>query len=49
MDENSLLQTRWNCTYHIVFISKYRRKEILLEAQNGHRPDNTATIALGSR
>jgi hypothetical protein len=28
MDENSLSHTRWNCIYHIVFIPKYRRKEI---------------------
>lgn len=24
----SLSHTRWNCKYHIVFISKYRRKAI---------------------
>ena len=27
-DNNSLSHTRWNCKYHIVFIPKYRRKEI---------------------
>lgn len=26
MDNQSIQHTRWNCTYHIVFISKYRRK-----------------------
>ena len=26
MDNNSLSHTRYNCTYHIVFIPKYRRK-----------------------
>lgn len=26
MDNKSLTHTRWNCTYHIVFIPKYRRK-----------------------
>ncbi|MGX9931624.1 transposase, partial [Virgibacillus salarius] len=26
--DNSLSHTRWNCKYHIVFIPKYRRKEI---------------------
>lgn len=26
MDNQSIVHTRWNCTYHIVFISKYRRK-----------------------
>ena len=28
MDENSISHTRWNFTYHIIFIPKYRRKEI---------------------
>jgi len=27
-DDNILSHTRWNCKYHIVFIPKYRRKEI---------------------
>ena len=27
-DEMSLAHTVWNCKYHIVFIPKYRRKEI---------------------
>ncbi|BET22666.1 IS200/IS605 family transposase [Solobacterium moorei] len=27
-DDSSLSHTRWNCKYHIVFISKYRRKAI---------------------
>ncbi len=26
MDDNSLARSRYNCTYHIVFIPKYRRK-----------------------
>ena len=26
MDNHSIAHTRWNCTYHIVFIPKYRRK-----------------------
>lgn len=26
MDGSSLSHTKWNCTYHIVFIPKYRRK-----------------------
>ena len=26
MDNNSLAHSRYNCTYHIVFILKYRRK-----------------------
>ena len=28
MDNNSLVYTKWNCKYHIVFAPKYRRKEI---------------------
>ena len=28
MDDNSISHTRWNCTYHIIFIPKYRRKAI---------------------
>lgn len=27
-DTNNLSHTRWNCKYHVVFIPKYRRKEI---------------------
>ncbi len=27
-DDSSLLHTRWNCKYHIVFVPKYRRKAI---------------------
>jgi len=26
MDNSSLSHTKWNCTYHVVFIPKYRRK-----------------------
>ncbi len=26
MDNNSLAHTRWDCTYHIIIIPKYRRK-----------------------
>ena len=26
MDNKSIAHTQWNCTYHIVFIPKYRRK-----------------------
>lgn len=26
MDSNSLAHTKWKCQYHIVFISKYRKK-----------------------
>ena len=26
MDNKSIAHTRWNCTYHIVFIPKYHRK-----------------------
>lgn len=34
MDNNSLTHTRWNCKYHIVFIPKYRRKEIYGKIKN---------------
>ncbi|XOQ59583.1 MAG: Transposase [Clostridium sp.] len=27
MDNNSLSHTKWRCKYHIMFASKYRRKE----------------------
>ena len=26
MDNQSIQHTRWNCTYHFVFIPKYRKK-----------------------
>ena len=26
MDNQSISHTKWNCTYHVVFIPKYRRK-----------------------
>ena len=26
MDDQSIAHTRWNCTYHIIIIPKYRRK-----------------------
>ncbi len=28
MDSNNLSHTKWNCKYHIVFATKFRRKEI---------------------
>jgi len=31
MDNNSLAHTRWDCTYHIIIISKYRRKVMYQE------------------
>ena len=33
-DDSSLSHTRWNCKYHIVFIPKYRRKEIYGELRS---------------
>ena len=33
-DDLSLSHTRWNCKYHIVFIPKYRRKEIYGKIRN---------------
>jgi putative transposase len=30
-DEESLVHTRWECKYHVVFIPKYRRKALFRE------------------
>ncbi len=35
MDNQSIQYTRWNCTHHIVFIPKYRRKIIYGETKEG--------------
>ena len=35
MDDSSLAHTRYNCTYHIVFIPKYRRKAMYGETKKG--------------
>ena len=37
MDESSLAHTRWKCTYHIVFIPKYRRKVLYGQVKNDVR------------
>ena len=37
MDNNSLAHTKWNCTYHIVFIPKYRRKAMYGEVKKDVR------------
>ncbi|MBS4024532.1 MAG: IS200/IS605 family transposase [Clostridia bacterium] len=37
MDKNSLAHTKWNCTYHIVFIPKYRRKVMFGELRKDVR------------
>ena len=34
MDNQSIQHTRWNCTYHIVFIPKYRRRIMYGELRN---------------
>ena len=34
MSENSLSHTRWDCTYHIVWIPKYRRKVLYGECRD---------------
>ena len=31
MNSNSLSHTRWECSYHIIFIPKYRRKVLYKE------------------
>ena len=33
MDNQILAHTKYNCTYHIVFIPKYRRKVLLFRGQ----------------
>ena len=33
MDNQSIAHTRWNCTYHIVFIPKYRSKVMYCEVK----------------
>lgn len=33
-DNQSLSHTKWNCKYHIVFVPKFRRKEIYLKIKN---------------
>ena len=33
MQESSLSHTKWNCTYHIVWIPKYRRKVLYGECK----------------
>lgn len=37
MDKNSLSHTKWSCTYHIVFIPKYRRKVMFGELRKDVR------------
>ena len=37
MDNKSLAHTKWNCTYHIVFIPKYRRKVMYGQVRNDVR------------
>ena len=37
MDTSSLSHTKWNCTYHVVFIPKYRRKVMYGELRNDIR------------
>ena len=37
MNNSSLSHTKWNCTYHVVFIPKYRRKVMYGELRNDIR------------
>ena len=34
MDDQSISHTRYNCTYHIVFVPKYRRKVMMGQLRN---------------
>ena len=44
MDNQSITHTRWNCTYHIVFISKYRRKIVTVQTPLNKNMVNTPVI-----
>ena len=37
MDNSSLSHTKWDCTYHVVFIPKYRRKVMYGELRSDIR------------
>lgn len=37
MDNQSLSYTKWKCQYHVVFISKYRRKIMYCKVKNDVR------------
>ena len=37
MDNQSIQHTRWNCTYHIIFIPKYRRQVMYGETKKDLR------------
>ena len=37
MDSKSLSYTRWKCQYHIVFIPKYRKKQLYGRVRNDVR------------
>jgi putative transposase len=37
MDNSSLSHTKWDCTYHVVFIPKYRRKVMYEELRSDIR------------
>lgn len=37
MDSKSLSHTKWKCQYHIVFISKYRKKQLYGRIRNDVR------------
>lgn len=37
MDSKSLSHTKWKCQYHIVFIPKYRKKQLYWRIRNDVR------------
>lgn len=39
MDNQSLVYSRYNCTYHFVFIPKYRRKMMFGKLRKRRRRD----------
>ena len=44
MDSQSITHTRWNCTYHIVFIPKYRRRIMYGESKKRFGRNNKKVV-----
>jgi len=44
MDNESLAHTKYNCTYHVVFIPTYRRKKMYGELKKVVLPANKMTL-----
>ena len=48
MDNRSLSHTRWKCQYHIVFISKYRKRFVAQILVDIKKEQNELKDILGS-